>query len=55
MAIARVWLILMVAAWLAGCASTREDEVSTIPWNRPQSWEGSSGFGGLRTPGSPGY
>lgn len=39
-----------------GCATSNNDnKVSTIPWNRPQSWEGNTGFGGMRTPGSSGY
>ena len=37
-----------------GCASTsNDDKVSTIPWNRPQSWEGTGALGGFRPPGSP--
>jgi hypothetical protein len=53
----RVVLLIAVAGCVlgAGCATTNENDVSTIPWNRPQSWEGSSGFGGFRPPGSPGY
>jgi len=48
-----VLLVLMTAGTLVGgCATASKDEVSSIPWNRPQSWEGSSGFGGFRTPGS---
>jgi len=37
----------------SGCASTSKDEdVSTIPWNRPQSWEGQGQLGGFKPPGS---
>ncbi len=43
------------AALATGCATTKEDEVSTIPWNRPQSWEGTGALGGFRPPGQPGY
>jgi hypothetical protein len=32
-------LILAVAAgWLAGCAT--DSDVSTLPWDQPQGWEG---------------
>jgi hypothetical protein len=38
-------------AALSGCASTQETEdpnrVSTIPWNRPERWEGPGVFGGM--------
>ena len=52
------WLLLLSMAALTGfglgCASTSTDEkVSTIPWNRPQSWEGAGALGGFRPPGSP--
>ncbi|MGA2220383.1 MAG: hypothetical protein ABSH21_01155 [Verrucomicrobiia bacterium] len=53
------WAVLLIvfAGWAlsAGCATTNENDVSTIPWNRPQSWEGASGFGGFRPPGNGGY
>ena len=42
-------LFICVSATLlaAGCASTDEsDSVSSIPWNRPQSWEGKGPMGG---------
>ncbi len=54
MTVRRALLILLAALAVAGCA-TQRDDVSTIPWNRPQSWEGAGGLGGFRTPGSPGY
>jgi hypothetical protein len=42
--------ILLVAltatslALVSGCATTNND-VSSIPWDRPQSWEGSGALG----------
>ena len=58
------WLLLFalvaIAAFGGACASTptntdeRENTVSSIPWARPQSWEGSGGMGGMRPPGSGG-
>jgi len=52
------WLLLLtfavVAGLGAGCASTaNDDKISTIPWNRPQSWEGTGALGGMRPPGAP--
>ena len=44
------WLAA-AAAWCGGCASTKEGDVSSIPWNRPQSWEGSGALGGFMPPG----
>jgi hypothetical protein len=38
--------------WLSGCASTKGDTdpngdvPSTIPWSRPESWEGTGALGG---------
>jgi hypothetical protein len=37
---------------LGGCASNRDgssgsDEVSQLPWSRPQSWEGQGMLGGM--------
>jgi hypothetical protein len=50
------WLHLFVAVAFfvlaAGCATTKEEDVSTMPWNRPQSWEGQGSLGGMRPPGS---
>jgi len=53
------WLYLLVAAGIVilatGCATTSKDEdVSTIPWNRPQSWEGQGQLGGMHPPGGSG-
>lgn len=50
--------MILLAGWLtAGCATTPEDkdDVSSIPWNRPQNWEGTGALGGFRPPGSQGY
>ena len=45
-------LIIVVGSALAtGCATTNENDVSTIPWNRPQSWEGQGALGGFHPPG----
>jgi hypothetical protein len=50
----RVLLVILGAALvcsgLVGCASTpreESDSVSTIPWNRPASWEGRGPLGGM--------
>jgi hypothetical protein len=33
----------------SGCASTQpQDDVSSIPWDRPQQWEGAGALGGFR-------
>ncbi|MCG3146744.1 MAG: hypothetical protein PCFJNLEI_00178 [Verrucomicrobiae bacterium] len=46
------WLLLLVVAGLTACSSTRNpDDISTIPWNRPQGWEGTGALGGFRPPG----
>jgi len=56
----RRWLLLLglvAGTGLGlGCASpntSTDEKVSTIPWNRPQSWEGAGALGGFRPPGSP--
>ena len=48
-------LIALVAGLGAGCATTKDSEVSSIPWNRPQTWEGQGALGGFRPPGNQGY
>jgi hypothetical protein len=53
----RAWALIglvLVVAGLAGCApkTKEEPDVSTIPWNRPQGWEGQGALGGFRPPGS---
>ena len=47
-------LLLRLAAGLSGCASTSNDpnsteheKVSTVPWGRPESWEGKGTLGGM--------
>jgi hypothetical protein len=45
----------IIAFFSIGCATTDENNVSTIPWNRPQNWEGGGAMGGMRLPGSSGY
>jgi hypothetical protein len=48
-----IFLIVAAATLLtSGCASdtpTTSDtgHVSTIPWNRPESWEGQGALGGM--------
>ena len=47
-------LLLAALSFLAGCASTKSnadvdpngETPSTIPWNRPESWEGGGALGG---------
>jgi hypothetical protein len=49
------WLLLgLLAGALAGCQTPKEGEVSSIPWNRPQSWEGTGALGGMQPGGGPG-
>jgi len=48
-------LLLIGATFLAGCAATNENEVSTIPWNRPESWEGMGALGGYTGMGAGRY
>jgi len=39
---------LVALAFLPGCASTGNDEeLSSIPWNHPESWEGQGPVGGM--------
>ena len=38
-------------ALVGGCATTNDDNVSSIPWNRPQSWEGTGALGAFGAPG----
>lgn len=44
-------ILIGVGAGLTGCASSdaqrNPDEVSSIPWNRPERWEGQGPFGGM--------
>jgi hypothetical protein len=50
----RSLLIALAALFVAlavGCATPKEGDVSSIPWNRPQGWEGTGALGGFRPPG----
>lgn len=42
---------LLLAAGLGGCASEQTEDdptrVSTIPWNRPEKWEGQGPLGSM--------
>ncbi len=45
-------VLVVFAGGFSGCASTRSaekdsDSVSTIPWNRPATWEGRGPLGGM--------
>ncbi|HEX8311284.1 MAG TPA: hypothetical protein VF614_08210 [Chthoniobacteraceae bacterium] len=43
-------LLLGSTLWLPGCASSEPEDpnrVSTIPWNRPERWEGQGPLGGF--------
>jgi hypothetical protein len=43
-------LLLGAGVLLPGCASTEPEDpncVSTIPWNRPERWEGQGPLGGF--------
>ena len=52
--------ILLLAAMatglvlVSGCATTNDDNVSSIPWDRPQQWEGAGALGGLGSQGRGG-
>ncbi len=46
----RLFLLLSLLAIpfvLTGCATTDPDRDSDMPWNMPQSWEGSPAIPGL--------
>lgn len=51
------WIFAFVlAGLLCGCASSQnpppnQERVSSIPWNRPEKWEGTGALGGM-TPSS---
>jgi hypothetical protein len=55
----RALLILAVGVILAGCSSEQEGAttsqnaaaVSSIPWNKPASWEGAGALGGFMPQG----
>ncbi len=39
-------LLLSIGTILLGCATPDDREVSSLPWARPQSWEGAGPLGG---------
>ncbi len=43
-------LLITGAVLCFSCATTsnNNNDVSSIPWNRPQSWEGAGALGGFR-------
>ncbi|MEO6788226.1 MAG: hypothetical protein ABI318_19045 [Chthoniobacteraceae bacterium] len=45
------FILAAVALGIAGCASTdkpqQDDRVSSIPWAKPESWEGQGAFGSM--------
>ncbi len=50
--VAFLFSLIVLLSGLVGCASTssegsEEQNVSSIPWNRPQKWEGGGALGGL--------
>jgi hypothetical protein len=45
-------LLAGAVIFLSGCATTPPENDSSIPWNRPQDWEGGGAMGGFRPPGS---
>lgn len=53
------WLFLLLAmaalGAAGGCATPNEHDVSAIPWNRPQPWEGTGALGGMPMPGNANY
>lgn len=51
-------VMIATALLLSGCATNEDQDIradnnstqrntSAIPWNRPQSWEGATGYGGM--------
>jgi hypothetical protein len=47
-------LVGLFACSLTSCATKEEDvtkadreKISTVPWNKPQSWEGKGALGGV--------
>jgi hypothetical protein len=53
-------LIILSPVFLAGCQISSQDEttaagsgaaVSSIPWNKPASWEGNNALGGFSPQG----
>jgi len=48
-------LVATVVMLVSGCATSKQGDVSSIPWNRPQQWESGGGLGAFQPPGTPGY
>jgi hypothetical protein len=54
----KLFLLLALSCGVAlfsSCSTPKEGEISSIPWNRPQKWEGAGALGGFRPPGSQDY
>lgn len=63
MNLARMTMILLATMIVAGCQTTQEQQppqlppspssaaVSSIPWNKPASWEGAGALGGFMPQG----
>lgn len=50
--LASLLLVILCGAGVSGCATSEKDDadrVSTIPWNRPQKWEGQGMLGGFNS------
>jgi hypothetical protein len=47
-------IALLFFAWalglVSGCATDDPNRVSSIPWNRPERWEGQGWLGGFNQP-----
>jgi len=48
-------LVATLVTLVSGCATPKEGDVSSIPWNRPQQWEGGGALGAFHPPGTGGY
>lgn len=49
-----ILFVAMAGLFLGGCADDKPrdpNQVSNIPWNRPESWEGKGAMGGF-SPGT---
>ena len=42
--------LVLAASFVTGCATPQSDNISSIPWNRPQQWEGQGALGGMGGP-----
>lgn len=40
-------VFMLTAMFASGCASLKPDYESDMPWNTPQTWEGSPAIPGL--------